>query len=134
MLKSRSLHNRKNRCLDSTGILAEKQKREGKLFSTSLPSLYRKCNADLDYESVTDAPDWIAMLADNLEKNFQGHIFTPPTTVGGPSTTGIAVISGAVYSLSSGRLISPNASPASVQTEAELAFLIVCSISRGLTI
>ncbi len=62
MLKSRSLHNRKNRCLDSTGILAEKQKREGKLFSTSLPSLYRKCNADLDYESVTDSPDWIVKV------------------------------------------------------------------------
>ncbi len=134
MLKSRSRHNRKNRCLDSTGILADKTKREGKLFSTSLPSLYRKYNPDLDYKSVTAAAGWIAMLADNLEKNFQGHIFTPPTTAGGPTTVGIAVISGAVYSLSSGRLISPNASPASVQTEAELAFLIVCSISRGLTI
>ncbi|MDP6211899.1 MAG: hypothetical protein QF474_12135, partial [SAR324 cluster bacterium] len=66
--------------MDSTGILAEKQKREGKLFSTSLPSLYRKCNPDLDYKSVTATPGWIAMLADNLEKNFQGHIFTPPTT------------------------------------------------------
>ena len=39
-----------------------KQKREGKLVLTSLPSLYRKCNADLDYESVTDAPDWIVMV------------------------------------------------------------------------
>jgi hypothetical protein len=34
-----------------------KLKREGKLVLTSLPSLWRKCNVDLDYESVTDAPD-----------------------------------------------------------------------------
>ena len=40
----------------------KKQKREGKLVFKSLPSLYRKCNADLDYESVTDAPDWIAKV------------------------------------------------------------------------
>ena len=40
----------------------KKQKREGKLVFKSLPSLYRKCNADLDYESVTDAPDWIVKV------------------------------------------------------------------------
>jgi hypothetical protein len=34
-----------------------KQKKEGKLVSTSLPSLWRKCNADLDYKSVTDTPE-----------------------------------------------------------------------------
>ena len=43
-------------------FVQKKQKREGKLVSTSLPSLYRKCNADLDYESVTDAPDWIVKV------------------------------------------------------------------------
>jgi hypothetical protein len=42
--------------------MRKNKKREGKLFSTSLPSLYRKCNADLDYESVTDAPDWIVKV------------------------------------------------------------------------
>ena len=117
-----------------------KQKREGELVFTSLPSLWRKCNADLDYKNVTETPDWIVMVQyllkgfqHNLE-NFQDHILTPPTTAGGPSTTGITSISGLVYPLESGRLISPNASPASVQTEAELAFFIVCSISRGLTI
>jgi len=47
----------------------KKQKREGKLFSTSLPSLYRKCNADLDYESVTDAPDWIVKVPILLIRN-----------------------------------------------------------------
>ena len=39
-----------------------KQKREDRLVSPSLSSLYRKCNADLDYESVTDAPDWIVKV------------------------------------------------------------------------
>jgi len=39
-----------------------KQKREDRLGETSLSSLYRKCNADLDYESVTDAPDWIVRV------------------------------------------------------------------------
>ena len=43
-------------------FMRKNKKREGKLFSTSLPSLYRKCNADLDYESVTDAPDWIVKV------------------------------------------------------------------------
>jgi hypothetical protein len=32
MLKSRSLHNRKNRCLDSTGILADKTKKGRQTF------------------------------------------------------------------------------------------------------
>ena len=40
----------------------KKQKREGKLVFKSLPSLYRKCNADLDYESVTDGPDWMVKV------------------------------------------------------------------------
>jgi hypothetical protein len=38
------------------------KKKEGKLVLTSLPTLYRKCNADLDYESVTDAPNWIVKV------------------------------------------------------------------------
>jgi len=42
--------------------MRKNKKREGKLFSTSLPSLYRKCNADLDYESVTDSPDWMVKV------------------------------------------------------------------------
>jgi len=55
-----------------------KQKREGKLFSTSLPSLYRKCNADLDYESVTDVPDWIVKVPFLLIRcTFSGEILTP---------------------------------------------------------
>ena len=41
---------------------AIKKKREDKLGETSLSPLYRKCNADLDYESVTDAPDWIVRV------------------------------------------------------------------------
>jgi len=44
--------------LNLTGILCEKTKKGRQAFSASLPSLYRKCNADLDYESVTDAPGW----------------------------------------------------------------------------
>ena len=58
---------------------AKKQKWEGKLFSTSLPSLYRKCNADLDYESVTDPPDWIVKVPFLLIRRtfFRGDINSP---------------------------------------------------------
>jgi hypothetical protein len=56
-----------------------KQKREGKLVSTSLPSPGRKCNADLDYESVTDAPDWIVKVPFLLIRChiFRGDINSP---------------------------------------------------------
>jgi hypothetical protein len=56
-----------------------KQKKEGKLVSTSLPSLYRKCNADLDYESVTDVPDWIVKVPFLLIRYtfFRGDINSP---------------------------------------------------------
>jgi hypothetical protein len=58
---------------------AKKQKREGKLVSTSLPSPGRKCNADLDYESVTDAPDWIVKVQFLLIRChiFRGDINSP---------------------------------------------------------
>jgi hypothetical protein len=55
-----------------------KQKKEGKLVSTSLPSLYRKCNADLDYESFTDAQDWIVKVPFLLIRcTFSGELITP---------------------------------------------------------
>jgi len=57
----------------------KKQKREGKLVLTSLPSLWRKCNVDLDYESVTDPPDWIVKVPFLLIRChiFRGDINSP---------------------------------------------------------
>jgi hypothetical protein len=60
-------------------ILCEKTKKGRQLVSTRLPSLYRKCNADLDYESFTDAPGWTVKVPFLLIRCtfFRGDINSP---------------------------------------------------------
>jgi hypothetical protein len=59
-------------------FMRKNKKGKASLVSTSLPSPGRKCNADLDYESVTDAPDWIVKVPFLLIRcTFSGEILTP---------------------------------------------------------
>jgi len=59
-------------------FMRKNKKGKASFFSTSLPSLYIKCNADLDYESVTDVPDWIVKVPFLLIRcTFSGEILTP---------------------------------------------------------
>jgi hypothetical protein len=59
-------------------FMRKNKKGKASLVSTSLPSLYRKCNADLDYESFTDVQDWIVKVPFLLIRcTFSGELITP---------------------------------------------------------